>query len=244
MSRQGEGDKSSWSSTISAKDLLVVVPVLASIVALSYEAGRFIPIGIDLFGIFPLTDHLAFAGGAIPLALLAALMVVGATAFPASYAALRPDIAVRCAAVIVFMLFLAPLLYDEYRTTLPKGSYLAPSCMMGGVLLVSILLAADLSSPRNRILAASLIMAGTISIASAIGAQSSYNALLPTVPMEEVTTPSGKHVLRVLLGNATALIGVDDFGRVVVIKGDQVKLRTWVSSRLIVQAPVGSAPKQ
>jgi hypothetical protein len=243
MSKQGDRDRDKTNLMPSPKDLLVIVPVLGSVVALSYEVGRFLPVGTDMFGVFPLADHLAFAGGAIPLALLATLIVVGATAFRESFPRVPPQIALTLALVIVVILFLAPLAYDDYWRMFPESPVLALGCMFGGAFLVIALLGADLSLPRDQMVAGCLLVAGTISVASAAGAQASYYALGKNAPPEEITTPAGKHVLRVLVGNATALIGVDNFGRVVVIKGDQVKQRIWVSHRLSAQAADDSAPK-
>jgi hypothetical protein len=59
-------------STFSLKDALVLVPALSSALAVSWEVGSFLPIGGSAFSLFTLTEHLAFAATALPIAALMA----------------------------------------------------------------------------------------------------------------------------------------------------------------------------
>jgi hypothetical protein len=56
-------------SVLEIKDALLMVPVIASSVAISWAIGRFIPFGG--FGYFSLSDHLLSATSALPVALMA-----------------------------------------------------------------------------------------------------------------------------------------------------------------------------
>jgi hypothetical protein len=51
------------------KDYLVLLPALASAIALSYDVGCFLMYGVTFMGFFSLTEHLVFALEALPLAL-------------------------------------------------------------------------------------------------------------------------------------------------------------------------------
>jgi di/tricarboxylate transporter len=59
------------------KEGLIIVPFLASALALTWEVGFFLRIKGSAFGLFTLSEHLTFALQALPLALLAAIGVVG-----------------------------------------------------------------------------------------------------------------------------------------------------------------------
>jgi hypothetical protein len=55
------------------KDLLVLVPLLASGLAISYDVGFFRGIGLGYFAFFTISEHIVFALEAFPAALLGAL---------------------------------------------------------------------------------------------------------------------------------------------------------------------------
>jgi len=57
---------------ISAKDGLLFIPAAASALALCWEVGSFFPIGSAAFSFFTITEHIAFAAPALPIALLVA----------------------------------------------------------------------------------------------------------------------------------------------------------------------------
>jgi hypothetical protein len=59
--------KDEAASTLQAKDILLLVPLVASSVAISFQVGRFLPFAG--FGYFTLSEHLIAAIGALPLAL-------------------------------------------------------------------------------------------------------------------------------------------------------------------------------
>jgi hypothetical protein len=61
-----EGNGSNWFST---KDAVVAIPVTASVLALCWEVGSFLPIGGASFSYFSISEHLAFAAPALPFAL-------------------------------------------------------------------------------------------------------------------------------------------------------------------------------
>jgi hypothetical protein len=58
-----------------AKDYVVLLPALASAMALSYDVGCFGPYGVRFMGFFSLTEHLVFALEALPIALVVGTMV-------------------------------------------------------------------------------------------------------------------------------------------------------------------------
>jgi hypothetical protein len=54
----------------SLKDALIVIPFLASALALAWEVGYFVRIGGGAFGLFSIVEHLTFALQALPIALI------------------------------------------------------------------------------------------------------------------------------------------------------------------------------
>jgi hypothetical protein len=65
------------------KDVVVLIPLLGSLLAMTWEAGQFYPIGG--FRLFSLSEHLLSAIAALPIALIAAVVVIVAlTFFPSS----------------------------------------------------------------------------------------------------------------------------------------------------------------
>jgi hypothetical protein len=52
---------------ISPKDGLVAIPVIGTILAISYEIGSFMPIGLPSFGLFSLSEHVLFAMEVFPV---------------------------------------------------------------------------------------------------------------------------------------------------------------------------------
>src|SRR4051794_17340419 len=66
---------------VGLKDALVVIPLLASSLAITWEVGYFSRLGGGSFALFSLTEHIAFAVQALPLAIAVALMgALGMTA--------------------------------------------------------------------------------------------------------------------------------------------------------------------
>ena len=61
----------------SLKDVLIVIPSLASALALTWEVGYFVRIRGGAFGLFSIAEHLTFALQALPIAL--AMSMVGVT---------------------------------------------------------------------------------------------------------------------------------------------------------------------
>lgn len=53
--------------SIEWKDVAIFLPVMGSALAVSYEIGVFMPIGMSAFGLFSLTEHLLWSLPAIPL---------------------------------------------------------------------------------------------------------------------------------------------------------------------------------
>jgi hypothetical protein len=63
--------------SLETKDAFLALPFLGSAIAVSWEVGSFIPIGLGAFGLFSLAEHLSFAMAALPLGLtFAALLPV------------------------------------------------------------------------------------------------------------------------------------------------------------------------
>jgi hypothetical protein len=60
------------SSSFSLKDFVVMVPAVASALALCWEVGSFLPIGGAAFSYFSITEHIAFAVPALPFAIVTA----------------------------------------------------------------------------------------------------------------------------------------------------------------------------
>lgn len=64
--------------SVSVKDAAVLIPLGGSALALCWEVGSFLPIGGAAFSFFSITEHIAFAVPALPLALLMAGGTFGA----------------------------------------------------------------------------------------------------------------------------------------------------------------------
>jgi hypothetical protein len=78
MSSTAVGDR------MQVKDVVVLVPILGSSLALTWEAGQFFPTGG--FRLFSLSEHLLSAIAALPIALIAAVVaIVAVTFFPSSH---------------------------------------------------------------------------------------------------------------------------------------------------------------
>jgi hypothetical protein len=58
------------------KELFVVIPLVGSAIAISYDVGYFYAVDINFFTIFSIAEHIVFALEATPLALLLAVSVV------------------------------------------------------------------------------------------------------------------------------------------------------------------------
>jgi hypothetical protein len=52
------------------KDLMVMIPLLGSGLAITYEIGSFYPLGSSAFGLFSLSEHLLWALAAFPIVLI------------------------------------------------------------------------------------------------------------------------------------------------------------------------------
>jgi hypothetical protein len=59
------------------KESLIVVPLLASALALTWEVGFFLRIKGSAFGFFNVSEHITFALQALPIALVVSIMIVG-----------------------------------------------------------------------------------------------------------------------------------------------------------------------
>ena len=59
---------------VGLKDALVVIPLLASSLAITWEVGYFSRLGGGSFALFSLTEHIAFAVQVLPLAIAVAMM--------------------------------------------------------------------------------------------------------------------------------------------------------------------------
>ncbi|WP_076858116.1 hypothetical protein [Bradyrhizobium mercantei] len=59
-----------------AKDAVVLVPLVGSALAMSWEVGSFFPIGLSAFSLFSVTEHLAFAIPALPFAIFTAVSLL------------------------------------------------------------------------------------------------------------------------------------------------------------------------
>jgi hypothetical protein len=60
----------------SLKDALIVIPFLASALALTWEVGYFARIGGGAFGLFSIAEHLTFALQALPIAMVLSTVTV------------------------------------------------------------------------------------------------------------------------------------------------------------------------
>jgi hypothetical protein len=58
------------------KDALILIPFLASALALTWEVGFFVRIKGGAFGLFSISEHLTFALQAVPIALLFTVLIV------------------------------------------------------------------------------------------------------------------------------------------------------------------------
>jgi hypothetical protein len=63
-------------STLSTKELLVFVPAIGSAIAITYDVGYFAALDINLFTVFSISEHIAFALEVIPLAILASTLLI------------------------------------------------------------------------------------------------------------------------------------------------------------------------
>jgi hypothetical protein len=64
----------------SARDLLIAVPIVGTILAVTYDVGFFLGLDISLFTLFSLPEHIVFALQAIPIVFFLAVLVAAAIA--------------------------------------------------------------------------------------------------------------------------------------------------------------------
>jgi hypothetical protein len=64
------GSHSTFGIKMETKDWVVLLPTLASGLAITYELGSFLPLGTRAFGLFSLTDHLLWALQVVPYSIL------------------------------------------------------------------------------------------------------------------------------------------------------------------------------
>lgn len=77
MSRDFEGEQMAEAGpSFSLKDAVVVIPLLGSALAMSWEVGSFLPIGGAAFSYFSISEHLAFAVPALPFAIGFSIMMI------------------------------------------------------------------------------------------------------------------------------------------------------------------------
>jgi hypothetical protein len=58
------------------KEMLVVLPVIGSTIAITYDVGYFFALDINFFTVFTISEHVAFALEILPLAILATILLV------------------------------------------------------------------------------------------------------------------------------------------------------------------------
>lgn len=58
------------------KELLVLLPVVGSAIAITYDVGYFTALDINFFTVFTISEHVAFALEVLPLAILATVLLV------------------------------------------------------------------------------------------------------------------------------------------------------------------------
>lgn len=61
---------------LSPKELVVLIPLIGTAIAMSYDVGYFWGIDINLFTLFSVTEHIVFALQAAPFALGVAFVLV------------------------------------------------------------------------------------------------------------------------------------------------------------------------
>jgi hypothetical protein len=59
-----------------SKELLVVLPVVGSAIAITYDVGYFFALDINFFTVFSVSEHIAFALEILPIAILATVLFV------------------------------------------------------------------------------------------------------------------------------------------------------------------------
>src|SRR6266853_6251880 len=63
-------------SRIFNRELLVLLPVVGSAIAITYDVGYFTALDINFFTVFTISEHIAFALEILPLAILATVILV------------------------------------------------------------------------------------------------------------------------------------------------------------------------
>jgi len=69
----------------SFEKMLAVVPILGSLVAVTYDVGYFWSVDPIYFGFFSLSEHIVFAAQAIPMAIILTMAIFGSVAWLVAY---------------------------------------------------------------------------------------------------------------------------------------------------------------
>jgi hypothetical protein len=218
---------------LSPKDFVIYVPLFGSALAISWEIGSFVPIGGSAFGTFSLTEHIAFALQALPLAFVFATMPMALYSL-GSFERLQKSLSFRslrtylASATFVLGLIAAAWLglFLAWRFVLPAGTpqpYYFLAITAGGAVMLYMLPALATRMTTR------LMWLGLFLTFAAYGAGvDQTRARLHNGEVSEVETNSGKLSLIVLRANSSATFGLDPATqRFVFIKGDRVKERSW-----------------
>jgi hypothetical protein len=65
-----------FETRVFSKELWVIAPVIGSAIAITYDVGYFTALDINLFTVFSISEHIAFALEVLPLAILATVILV------------------------------------------------------------------------------------------------------------------------------------------------------------------------
>src|SRR4051794_5219160 len=58
------------------KEMFVVLPIIGSTIAITYDVGYFFALDINFFTVFTISEHITFALEVLPLAILASIILI------------------------------------------------------------------------------------------------------------------------------------------------------------------------
>ncbi|ODM77816.1 hypothetical protein [Bradyrhizobium elkanii] len=211
---------------------------------MSWEIGSFAGIGSSAFGVFSLTEHLAFALQTLPFAFFVAVFALAmwrgtATVVGENGRALLHEFrylaffgwlilsAISAVSLTFWTAKLAmynPVLERTYSVSL----YMVPVLSLGPSVVFGLVLF-DTSTNSARYQAGAWVLAYLCALAFSVGVTQTRFRLKYQHP-SDVVTEAGVRPLIVLRANASALIGFEPATKkYVYIKGDRIRERSWVS---------------
>ncbi|MGX9389768.1 hypothetical protein ACWX0K_10920 [Nitrobacteraceae bacterium UC4446_H13] len=217
-----------------AKDYAVYVPIIGTSLAFAWEVGLFVPIGGAAFGMFSISEHIVFALQALPVALVAAFLVICMHLLYRRHARVERLEKIGSKSwsifIVIAMSSAIPIALEAFvirLMALPVVWGILLFIQLGFAVFIFMKMTRYRYAPKNRLLSYILIAIYIEGFAIAFGADQ-MRIVLWAGDTSTLQTPKGNVDLVVLRSSPTGLIGYDrPNDKLVYLRGETIKQRTW-----------------